>query len=66
MSDGKVITIPKCDYGFSKVGHKGDVLLVYLKNGKFFICDLEFGVKHESGYYTFKRVFGKGLNNEKE
>ena len=53
------------DYSHSVVGKNGDVLIVFFKSGKYWICDKEYGVQQSDNplYLRVLRVFGAGRTN---
>ena len=50
------------DYSHSAVGKDGDVLIVFFKSGRYWICDKEYGVQQSDNplYLRVLRVFGAG------
>ena len=50
------------DYSHSAVGKDGDVLIVFFKSGRFWICDKEYGVQQSDNplYLRVLRIFGAG------
>lgn len=53
------------DYSHSVVGKNGDVLIVFFKSGKYWICDKEYGVQQSDNplYLRVLRIFGAGRTN---
>jgi hypothetical protein len=53
------------DYSHSSVGKNGDVLIVFFKSGKYWICDKEYGVQQSDNplYLRVLRIFGAGRTN---
>lgn len=53
------------DYSHSAVGKNGDVLIVFFKSGKYWICDKEYGVQQSDNpqYLRVLRIFGAGRTN---
>ena len=48
------------DYSHASVGKDGDVLIVFFKSGRFWICDKDFGVQQTENplYLRVLSVFG--------
>ena len=53
------------DYSHSVIGKNGDVLIVFFKSGKYWICDKEYGVQQSDNplYLRVLRIFGAGRTN---
>lgn len=49
----------KIDYSHTKVGRQGDVLIVFFNDGKFWLCDKDYGIQGggSSQRYRVKRIF---------
>lgn len=61
-NSNKLTQILKIDYSHTVI--KDDVIIVYLNNGIFWLCDKDFGVKNHGDYYEVIRVFGRGKRGE--
>ena len=53
---------------FDRAIEKDDIIMVFTKNRKFLICDKEYGIRYEVGYYKVMRVVGggKGYGNSNQ
>jgi len=45
---------------FDRAVEKEDVILVFKSNRSFLICDKEYGIKYNKGFYRVLRVIGGG------
>ena len=45
---------------FDRAIEKEDIIMVFKTNGSFLICDKEYGIRYEMGFYRVMRVIGGG------
>jgi len=45
---------------FDRAIEKQDIIMVFKRNGKFIICDKEYGIKFDGSSYKVMRVIGGG------
>lgn len=48
---------------FDRAVEKSDIIIVFKANRNFLLCDKEFGIKYENGFYKVLRVIGGGCAN---
>lgn len=48
---------------FDRAIEKTDILLVFKATGNFIICDKEYGIRYDNGFYRVMRVIGGGKRN---
>lgn len=65
--ESKIVDLLIIDYKDTDV--KDDVIIVFFKSGRYWICDKAYGVKKSNNKdcYSVKRIFGAGkkqVNNE--